>query len=648
MFKDISEDEKELYLDVLREGTFTPFNKFVSRGDLPDVIDIANPRKEIDRNIFRAIKQTNRDKSTRLIPILGSAGSGKTHAFWAYKDKIGQVEEFEVEGLEPINWTIVYVPSPPASVRVLFHIYTCIIEELGADVIKTVSEKLVTKWGGKKRGFFSRPKADDVISRGIREFPGVGADIVKALVSFRLEKDKRALAERWLLGEDLEDDELDDLGINSVIEDDDTCLAMIKIITENLGKVIVLYFDEIESPYRMHGELAERKFLEVLKKQYNEVQKLVIVIAVLKEIWPRILEIADQPLRSRMEPEQELKPFSLNDLKLFFANTMEHFWDQNNLNPPLYPLFPLNEEVINVIYEKSGGNPRDAIKLCNRFINKIINREMSLEELSSLEVDIVATSQPPSISADTAIISSKVSAARKKIEEIFDTEYLIKVNPASIAGAALKSIIDLGEMNKKDFNYEMEYKFKIGKREYTIAAIIEFGMKKWGLEIPSIKTFDRSGGVAAYYAAKRLNDAIINRAITNGILIVPRGTAGKKFSLILERAPEIVKFEINDEEGEELIRSAMRYPSRIGWEMAKTTFEQIEDYSPPEEESLTETFEERAKIEEDFIEIKDTPTEIKEDMVKETPEDSIEDEAEEEGRESMENIEDNKDLDELF
>jgi len=398
----------------------------------------------------------------------------------------------------------------------------------------------------------------------------------------------------------------------------------------------------------MHGEIAEQKFLEVLKKQYNEVQKLVIVIAVLKEIWPRILEIADQPLRSRMEAEQELKPFSLNDLKLFFANTMEHFWDQNNLNPPLYPLFPLNEEVIKVIYEKSGGNPRDAIKLCNRFINKIINREMSLEELSSLEVDIVATAQPPSISAETTIISSKLSAARKKIEEIFDTEYLIKVNPASIAGAALKSIIDLGEVNKKDFNYEMEYKFKIGKREYTIAAMIEFGMKRWGLEIPSIKAFDRSGGVAAYYAAKRLNDAIINRAITNGILIVPRGTAGKKFSLILERAPEIVKFEINDEEGEELIRSAMRYPSRIGWEMAKTTFEQIEDYSPPEDESLTDKMEDRTKMEEDFIEIKDTPTEIKEDVIKETPEDSLEEETEEESGESIEKIEDNKDLDELF
>lgn len=647
MLKDISEDEKELYLDVLREGTFTPFDKFVSRGDLPDVIDIANPRKDIDKNIFRAIRQTHRDKFSRLIPILGSAGSGKTHAFWAYKDKVGKVEEFEVKGLEPINWTIVYVPSPPASVRVLFHIYTCIIEELGADVIKIISDKLVPKWGGKKRSFFSRPKTDDVIQRGIREFPGVGADIVKTLVYFQLEKDKRALAERWLLGEDLEDDELEELGINSVIEDDDTCLAMIKIITENLDKVIVLYFDEIESPYRMHGEPAERKFLEVLKKQYNEVQNLVIVIAVLKEIWPRILEIADQPLRSRMEPEQELKPFSLNDLKLFFANTMEYFWDQNNLNPPLYPLFPLNEEVIKVIYEKSKGNPRDAIKLCNRFIDKIINKEMSLEELISMEIDIIA--QPPLIFAETTTISTERSVARKKIEEILEEEeYLIKVNPASIAGAALKSVIDLGEMNKKDFNYEMEYKFKIGKREYTIAAMIEFGMKRWGLEIPSIKTFDRSGGVAAYYAAKRLNDAIINGAITNGILIVPRGTAGKKFSLILERAPEIVKFEINDEEGEELIRSAMRYPSRISWEMAKTTFEQIEDYSPPGEESLTDTMEERAKIEEDFIEIKDTPTEIKEDMVKETQEDSLQEEIEEESGESIENIEDKKDLDELF
>ncbi len=599
MFKDISTDEKELYLDVLREGEFVPFSKFVSRNDLPDAVDVSNPRKEIDRSIVRAIKQTNRDKSTRLLPILGIAGSGKTHFYWATKVKSLQEEKIEENGLEPDKFSVVYVPSPPSSIRVLLHIYTCILDELGAEVLDTVSDKLITKWYGKKRGFFSRPKVDDMIQKGIREFPGIFADCVKALVMYQLEKDKKGLAECWLLGETLEDEELDELGINSVIEDDDICLAMIKIITEKLDKTIILYFDEIESPYRMHGEIAEQKFLEVIKKLYNEVKNLVIIAAVLKEIWPRILEIADSPLRSRMEPEQELKPFSLNDLKLFYAKEMENYWDLNNLNPPLYPLFPLNEAAINIIYEKSQGNPRDAIKLCSRFVNGVISGEMTLEDLSSKELDIIATARPPSAYAGAPAASTIPTDVRKKIEEILEEEeYLIKVNPASVAGAALKSVIDLGELNNKEFNYEMEFKFKIEKREYTIAAMIEYRGKKFGLEIPSIKSFDRSGGVAAFYAAKRLNDAILHEVLTNAILIVPRGTKGKKFVSILDNTPDIAKFEINDDEGEDLIRSAMRYPSKVGWEIAKTIFEQIEEYSPPTEEiPIEETQETISEVE---------------------------------------------------
>ena len=78
MFKDLSPDEKDLYLDVLRDGEFAPFDNFVSRGNIPEAIDIDSPRKTIDRQIFRGIKATSRDRATRLIPILGSAGSGKT------------------------------------------------------------------------------------------------------------------------------------------------------------------------------------------------------------------------------------------------------------------------------------------------------------------------------------------------------------------------------------------------------------------------------------------------------------------------------------------------------------------------------------------------------------------------------------------
>jgi len=526
---------------------------------------------------------------------LGSAGTGKTHAYHSFKDKerenrkkleqAGEDDEIEVSQFEPAEWTIVYVSSPPASIRVLLHVYTCLIEEVGPEIINIVSERLVKKWGGEKKGIFQKAKIEEVIQMGLREFPGVFADCVKALVTYQMEKSKKALAERWLLGEDLEPDELKELGINSVIEEDDICLAMIKIITENLDRVLILYFDELESPYRLFGETAERKFLEILKRLYNEVKGLVISIAVLKEIWPRILEIADAPLRSRMEPEQEILPFSLNDLKIYFSKSMETFWDDNNLNPPLYPLFPLNEKLIEMIFDKTKGNPRNSIKLCRKFIDKVVMEEMTVEELMEAGVEIVATARPPSELEEPIDFSKPRELIKKKIEDILaEEEYTIDCNPASIAGASLKCITKIGEEKGKQFNTQMEYKFMLGKRTQTIAALIETEGKKWGLEIPSIKTFDRSAGVAGYYAAKRLKDAINEKAIDVGLLIVPQGTGGAKYDLMLQNTPELHKVEINIEIGERLIASALKYPTKEGWEIAKIIWNDIGPYIPPVEE----------------------------------------------------------------
>ncbi|MBY8991186.1 MAG: hypothetical protein KGD58_10575 [Candidatus Lokiarchaeota archaeon] len=603
MYSELSDDDKAMYLDVLREAPILPFSNFVSRGDLPDKIDVARPRAYIDREVFRLVQQTSRDRSSRLIPVLGSAGSGKTHAYHSFKDKEREnkkkleqtqdVQEIEV-GVLPVDWTIVYVPSPPASIRVLLHVYTCMVEELGAGLLDIVSEKLVKKWGGEKKGIFQKPKIDEVIQVGIREFPGVFADCVKALVTYQLDKSKKALAERWLLGEDLEDEDLSELGINSVVEEDDVCLALIKIITENLDKVLILYFDELESPYRMLGEVAERKLLEILKRLYNEVKGLVITIAVLKEIWPRIIEIADAPLRSRMEPEQELKPFSLNDLKIFFSRSMESFWEDNNLNPPLYPLFPLNEKLIELIYEKTKGNPRNSIKLCRRFIDKVVMEEMTVEELLEVGVDIVVTARPPSEMEEEVVDFSKPREVIKKtIEDILaEEEYSIDVNPQSVAGATLKCINMVGDDKGKKYKTQMEFKFKMGKRAQTLAALIEAEGRKWGLEIPSIKTFDRSAGVAGYYAAKRLKDAITEKVIDYGILVVPTGTGGAKYELILKDNPNIHKVELDNEIGKELIQNALKYPTQKGWDIAKIIFKDIGEYKPPvpetEEPSIDE------------------------------------------------------------
>jgi hypothetical protein len=380
---------------------------------------------------------------------------------------------------------------------------------------------------------------------------------------------------------------------------------MIKIITRNIDRVLILYFDELESPYRMLGPEAERQLLEIIKRLYNEVSGLVIVLAVLKEIWPRILEIADPPLRSRMEPEQELKPFSLNDLKIYYSKAMENFWDKNNLNPPLYPLFPLNEKILKIIYEKTSGNPRNSIKLCKRFIDKIIMEEMSVEELAEAGEDIEPVSTPQKLSATGASqpkavegtgeavneteISIKTTESREKIENeieqiLAEEEYAIKVNPQSVAGAALKSVIKIGEENGKKFKTEIEHKFELDGKSKTIAAFVQTEDKqRIGIEIPSIKDFNRSAGVAGYYAVKRLRDAIEAGKLDAAILIDSHETGGEKYTRMLENNDNINKVEINEDQGRDLIANALKYPSKKGWEIAKIVFPDIGEYNPPEE-----------------------------------------------------------------
>lgn len=599
-YENITEEEKELYLEVLREGA-TPFDRFVSRGDIEDVIDIPRTRQTIDRNVFRAVQQTQLDQSTRLIPILGSAGTGKTHAYWAYKDRERKMlhstespEDLVYEG--PSGWTIVYVPSPPASIRILLHVYSCIIDEMGADILKIVSSKLVKKWGGKKKkhlGLFGSADIEEVIQAGIRNYPGVFADCVKALVIYEMDKDRKVLAERWLLGEDLDEEELDTLGINSVIEEDDICLAMIKLLTEHTDKTIVLYFDELESPYRMHGADAEQKFLEIIKRLYNEVKNLVIIIAVLKEIWPRILEIADMPLRSRMEPEHELQNWTMDDLKLYFAKSMLHFWNQNNLNPPTYPLFPLNDQLLNSIYHKTDGNQRSIIKLIRIFVDKIISGEMTIEELMKDE-SIVPVAKPElvkseideeikKLAAEAKTSGSKISLAATIEKMMQEEDFIIEVNQPSVAGAALKCIKILGDQNNYEYKVDLEFKFPLGRRKVTLAGLVTFNHRRIALEVPAVKDFDRSGGVAAFYAAQRLQNAIDQNQIDEAILIVPENTKGQKYQSILGQYTQINVIELVNETGETLLRGAgSNNPSQEGYDIAKIIFPELPEYTPKE------------------------------------------------------------------
>jgi hypothetical protein len=255
----------------------------------------------------------------------------------------------------------------------------------------------------------------------------------------------------------------------------------------------------------------------------------------------------------------------------------------------------LNEEVLKILYSKSDGNQRSIIKLIRLFVDKIVYDEMSLDQvISSSQVEEIAASEAKALkvkgpsATGTAAAKHESTEQEKtiiqKIEELMaDEDYTIEANPQSLAGATLKSMKVLMEKYGKEAKITSpspEFAFK--NRKYKLAGLIEFDGVKWGFEIPSVRSFSKSGGVAAFYAAKRFSYAFSGNSMDKGILIVPQGTSGAKYlSLLKEFEGRLLVYEFNEESAIFLISQALKDPSKEAWQMTQAIVGDLPEYQPP-------------------------------------------------------------------
>ncbi len=476
-----------MYLDILRNDP--PLKRYVSRGDTPDDVDIPGPHQDADRAILRVARFTMKDHTPRFQPILGDAGMGKTHLYWVIKEQ----ENLFAAG----KFLVVYVPSPPSPVRLPLHLHACIVDEAGDELFEDAVDMLITKFGGVKGVSHEIYDYTYAMERLLVDYPGISSDAVKALLRYRLDPATRDLSRRWLLGDTLNEAELERLGVRTILEEDDVTLAMLKILTEGSVRPIVLFVDEMEGPFNAYGEPAERQFLEVLKRLYNETKNVVIIASCLTDIWDRIYAIADGPTKSRMEGIIHLKPFSRNDVNAFVKETMTNYWLQQNIEPPSDPLFPYTDDDVTAAFNVSKGNPREAIR-------HLIPR------LDEILFD------------------------KKEVEITPQEDYVIKLT----ATVVLNSIVKALSLAAKPLGIEVELQVSGAGTQKQEAAIVQFTKEERtqyiGIDLPNVKDWDRSGGVAAYYSANRLKKVLDANAVKAAIIAVPASTKGTKFEALSE------------------------------------------------------------------------------------------------------------------
>jgi len=287
--------------------------------------------------------QIKRDKSTHILPILTSSNSDKVYLYDSIKAEVQ-------------NEICLYIPLCPIDERILYHIYSCFIEDLGLEILDCL----------------------DPYSSNLRK-----NEAIRALREYQQDSTKQELLKLWFL-DSLSNGEGIRLGMNTNINEDENSLEMIKCICNSFEDAVLLYFDDIELINQKYGKIsgirAETVFLSVIYSFFIEIRNVLIILPCIKTSWNELLKFSNVDLLSVLE-SNELEFFDLEGLKRKIMKVMDFYWFQNRIRPPTNAFFPLNEELLERFFEKSHGDLKKFFVLCIKTIDEILLGRRSPAEI---------------------------------------------------------------------------------------------------------------------------------------------------------------------------------------------------------------------------------------------------------------------------
>ncbi|MFX1304801.1 MAG: hypothetical protein ACFE9X_15715 [Promethearchaeota archaeon] len=397
-------ENKEKKLINLLKFTGSPFKKFVSTGEIEEDIGLVKSRQDLLSAIINIIEKNE----NFILPIIGNVGTGKTHLYWALKHEL-------------YYYNIVYISLENVMKKFYYYTYSEFIESMDVEVLRSIAKRLCNEWGAleRKYGFFHLAECEKVRKVAFEEwapkFENKAAivDIINAITAHQLDPYKKVEAERWLLGEVLDIRELSRLNLMHDLREKNNSYTMLKVLVENSMVSSVLFIDDFEKIITMMKpipleeeteEVFDRSWLYSTKEspdkdtaaktldkiiQLNKIKGLRIIITlksfdlyeeIKREFEERnnnLLDVLKEPITLSNFLEEDLNKFYKRNLEYFFGSI--NYFDYFRDFPDSY--YPLNEKVLNYIYNNTEGNPREIIKLLIKIFNEIVLSNKNLNEV---------------------------------------------------------------------------------------------------------------------------------------------------------------------------------------------------------------------------------------------------------------------------
>jgi len=398
----IYENFKAKLLNILKFG-IKPFKKFVSTGEIREDLGLTTSRKPLLDKIMEIVE----NNENCILPIIGDVGIGKTHLYWALKNRM-------------YYHNTIYLSLEEVYKRFFYTIYSEFIEVIGLEPLRNIVNQLVNEWGALERkfGFFHisdvekiRAKALQMISDNFDEDEKVALhDVVTGISTHQLDPYKKIDAERWLLGEIMDIKELTHLNMMHDLTKNRNAYVMLKLLIENSKLGTILYIDDFESivqsypsqedteevfdPSWLYGKedspdeiLSQKLLRRVLKLQKINGLRIIITLkskASLDEVKKAISKV-DESIIGYIKDPIFLSEFEEKDIFEFYIKNMKNFLENGNFtkipDTTFKDYFPLTQKILENIYIKSKGNPREILKFLIKIFNDIIFSNQKLSQI---------------------------------------------------------------------------------------------------------------------------------------------------------------------------------------------------------------------------------------------------------------------------
>jgi len=391
--------EGQKFLERL-ENSLSPFEKFVAKPDIDENLSLAYNRDYILKKIINTL---NKNKTQRIIPLLAETGTGKTYFMHQIKNSL----DFDAPSI--------FIDVPPNSDIYFYDIYTKIIELVESSELQRITRKLADLWGANEMryGLFRSISTLKVLDQAKKTSSFNNSkhqpqleQVMIVIITHAIDPERSALAERWLLGDIMDYDELFYLGVENNLSSKYMAEELLHLLTEYLEDGVIIMFDDIDKNWERYSKfdhndafydefednyqtltpVAEEEnvpdFFEQIIKILKRNKKIKIIISMQTENKNEILSKFPEDSKSLISEPITIYNFSTKDTKDYYLEALELYRKNHQLSAiPNNKFFPLTEKLILLVYGYTLGNPREIIRNFQQLFDEIIFDETPVEQL---------------------------------------------------------------------------------------------------------------------------------------------------------------------------------------------------------------------------------------------------------------------------